>query len=104
MVDASDFHGQGVDRQRRDEFNNVGIPSGRGRWSNEDLEDNALQVRSSQPASQREQKSIQSREYSDWKCSLEDPVSEEYSTGVEQFDDFEKVLENSIATSEERVE
>ena len=22
MVDASDFHGQGVDRQRRDEFNN----------------------------------------------------------------------------------
>ena len=21
MVDASDFHGQGVDRQRRDEFN-----------------------------------------------------------------------------------
>ena len=35
--------------------------------ANEDLEDNALQVRSSQPASQREQKSIQSREYSDWK-------------------------------------
>ena len=31
MVDASDFHGQGVDRQRRDEFNNVGISSGRGR-------------------------------------------------------------------------
>ena len=48
MVDASDFHGQGVDRQRRDEFNNVGIPSGRGRRSNEDLEGNALQVRSLQ--------------------------------------------------------
>ena len=38
------------------------------------------------------------------KCSLEDPVSEEDSMGVEQFDNFEKVLENSIATSEERVE
>ena len=38
------------------------------------------------------------------KCSLEDPVSEEELMGVEQFDYFEKVLENSIATSEERVE
>ena len=38
------------------------------------------------------------------KCSLEDPVSEEESMGAEQFDCFEKVLENSITTSEERVE
>ena len=38
------------------------------------------------------------------KCSLEDPVSEEDSVGVEHFDNFEKVLENSTATSEERVE
>ena len=38
------------------------------------------------------------------KCSLEDPVSDEDSMGVEQFDYFEKVLENSITTSEERVE
>ena len=34
------------------------------------------------------------------KWSLEDPVSEEDSMGVEQFDDFE----NSLTTSEERVE
>ena len=38
------------------------------------------------------------------KCSLEDPVSDEDSVGVEQFDYFEKVLENSITTSQERVE
>ena len=38
------------------------------------------------------------------KCSLEDPVSDEDSMGVEQVDYFEKVLENSITTSEERVE
>ena len=38
------------------------------------------------------------------KCSLEDPVNEEESMGAEHFDYFEKVLENSIATSEERVE
>ena len=38
------------------------------------------------------------------KCSLEDPVSEEESMGAEQFDSFEKVLENSITTLEERVE
>ena len=31
-------------------------------------------------------------------------MSEEDSMGVEQFDNFEKVLENSIATSEEPVE
>ena len=39
-------------------------PGGDGEAS-VDLEGNVLQVRSSQPASQREQKSIQSREYSD---------------------------------------
>ena len=38
------------------------------------------------------------------KCSLEDPVSEEESMGAEQFDYFEKVIENSITTSEVRVE
>ena len=37
------------------------------------------------------------------KCSLEDPVSDEDSMGVAQFDYFEKVLENLI-TTEERVE
>ena len=36
------------------------------------------------------------------KCSLEDP--EEDSMGVEQFDYFKEVLENSMTTSEERVE
>ena len=38
------------------------------------------------------------------KCSLEDPVSEEDSMGVEQFDYFKEVLENLLTTSEERVE
>ena len=78
MVDASDFHGQGVDRQRRDEFNNGETPKSQGfhpggdgeAMQQQDLEDNALQVRSSQPASQREQKSIQSREHSDWKMLI----------------------------------
>ena len=73
MVDASDFHGQGVDRQRRDELNNGETPKSQGfhpgggsvAMQQQDLEGNALQVRSSQPASQREQKSIQSRECSD---------------------------------------
>ena len=36
--------------------------------------------------------------------SLEDPVSGEDSVKVEQLDYFEKVLENSMATSEERPE
>ena len=41
-------------------------PGGDGEaMQQQDLEGNALQVRSSQPASQREQKSIQSRECSD---------------------------------------
>ena len=31
-------------------------------------------------------------------------MSDEDSMGVEQFDNFEKVLENSMTTSEERVE
>ena len=35
---------------------------------------------------------------------MEDPVNKEESMGAEQFDYFEKVLENSITTSEERVE
>ena len=30
MVDASDFHGQSVDRQRRDEFNNGETPKSQG--------------------------------------------------------------------------
>ena len=30
MVDASDFHEQGVDRQRRDEFNNGETPKSQG--------------------------------------------------------------------------
>ena len=38
------------------------------------------------------------------KCSLEDPVSEEDSMGVEQFDYFKEVLENLMTTSEERLE
>ena len=43
-------------------------PGGDGEaMQQQDLEGNVLQVRSSQSASQREQKSIQSREYSDWK-------------------------------------
>ena len=38
------------------------------------------------------------------KCSLGDPVSDEDSMRVEQLNYFEKVLDNSMATSEERVE
>ena len=38
------------------------------------------------------------------KCSLGDPVSDEDSMRAEQLDYFEKVLESSMATSEERVE
>ena len=36
--------------------------------------------------------------------SLEDPVSGEHSLRIEQLDNFEKVLENSMATTEERPE
>ena len=38
------------------------------------------------------------------KGSLEDPVSGEVSSRVEQLNYFEKVLENSMATSEERLD
>ena len=38
------------------------------------------------------------------KGSLEDPVSGEHSLKIEQLDYFEKVLENLMAASEERLE
>ena len=38
------------------------------------------------------------------KCLLGDPVSDEDSMRAEQLDYFEKVIENSMATSEERVQ
>ena len=82
MVDASDFHGQGVDRQRRDEFNNVETPKSQGfhpggdseAMQQQDLEGNALQVRSLQVNENRSQFGHVNTVIG--KCSLEDPVSE----------------------------
>ena len=37
-LDASDFHGQGVDMQRRDEFNNGETPKSQGFHPGEDGE------------------------------------------------------------------
>ena len=67
MVDASDFHGQGVDRQRRDEFNNGETPKS-PRFIREGTVKQcnnktwkATHFRGQEPASQREQKSIRSK-------------------------------------------
>ena len=50
------------------------------------------------------QKSMRSPQHSDWKRLAGDPVSGEDSLRVEQLDYFEQVLENSVVTSEERVD
>ena len=108
MVDASDFHEQGVDRQRRDEFNNGETPKSsrliregtvkqcnNTTWKTTHFRSGAhsLQVNENRSRFGHVSTVIV-------KCSLEDPVSEEESMGAEQI----KVLENSMTTSEERVE
>ena len=112
MVDASDFHGQGVDRQRRDEFNIGETPKSprsiregtvkqcnNKTWKATHFRSgvHSLQVNENRSRFSHVNTVI-------GKCSLEDPVSDEDSIGAEQFDYFKEVLENSITTSEERVE
>ena len=112
MVDASDFHGQGVDRQRRDEFNNGETPKslrlireGTVKQCNNKTW-KATHFRSGAHSLQVNENRSQFGHVNTviGKCSLEDPVSEGELMGVEQFDYFKNVLENSMTTSEERVE
>ena len=109
MVDASDFHGQGVDRQRRDEFNNGETPKsprlireGTVKQCNNKTW-KATHFRSGAHSLQVNENRSQFSHVNTviGKCSLEDPVSEEDSIGVEQFDYFKEVLENLMTTSEE---
>ena len=112
MVDASDFHGQSVDRQRRDEFNNGETPKSprliregtvkqcnNKTWKATYFRSGAHSLQVNENRSRFSHVNTVFGKY-----SLEDPVSDEDSMGAEQFDYFETVLENSITTSEERVE
>ena len=112
MVDASDFHGQSVDsnvdmnstmaklRNHRDSIREETVKQCNDKtWKATHFRSGAhsLQVNENRSRFSHVNTVI-------GKCSLEDPVSEEDSMGVEQFEYFKEVLENSMTTSEERVE
>ena len=92
-----DFHGKKVStgnvetNSTMGKFRNHGDSSGRGQWSNVTTRLGRQRTSGQNPASQRGQKLMRSNK-------------EDESMGTEQFNYFEKVLENSITTSEERVE
>ena len=100
MVDASDFHGQGVDRQRRDEFNNGETPKsprfireGTVKQCN-DKTWKATHFRSGACKVNENRSRFGHLSTVIGKCSLEDPVSEEDSMGAEQFEGSREFNDN----------
>ena len=94
MVDASDFHGQGVDRQRRDELNNGETPKsprfiregtvkqGNNKtWKATYFRSGAHSLQVNENRSRFSHVNTVIGKY-----SLEDPVSDEDSMGAEQFE------------------